>query len=49
MLTVARVVNKFPSFYGTRTFIDVLKTSRDFPPLPSRMDPVRSTYFHSFL
>ena len=31
MLTVDRVVNKFPSFYGTRMFIAVLKPSRDFP------------------
>jgi hypothetical protein len=31
MLTVARVVNKFPSFYGTQIFIAGLKTSRDFP------------------
>jgi len=31
MLTVARLVNKFPSFYRTRTFIAVLKTSHDFP------------------
>jgi len=47
-LTVSQLIKKYPTFYGTRRFINRVRKSLQLVPIMSQMNPFRivTSYYH---